>query len=612
VAAIDSILSIMVDQGANELRLGTGKAPAIFRDGTRKKLSIAQTTAETLRHLLGPILTREREAALWSAGRAEFPYDSARLGAFWVMLAGREPALRAAGQGADFDVTFLRRGAPATARPEGDKSPSASPPGTLDGPGAQGAPHRLGEPSAPHGLEEPSAPPLLQSTLLSLPDEAVGAARAAMAAMPAANAMDNGLRLTTLSSGVGEAPAATAAGSTGLAHWPAAAPAPTATAACPAKPRSDRATYGPAGGEAHERGLTLADPGAALMRLLAQAAALRASDVHLRSGESPSLRVDGRLRLLGEEPAVDVLRLLGGWLTPAAAERVRAGGSADLGADVASVGRIRINLYRSAGQLCAALRLLPPVAPSIVELNMPIPIDDLVDLPHGLVIVCGPTGSGKSSTLAALAQEVLRRRSVMLLSLEDPVEFLLQPGPKGSLVRQRQIGADVRDFPTGLRDALREDPNVLLMGEMRDPESIGLTLTAAETGHLVLTSLHSRSAASAIARMTDSYPPERQQQIRIQIADSLRAVIAQRLLPRAAGKGRLPAVEVLRVNHSVANLIREGRTAQIETALQAGRKEGMLPLERCLADLVRAGHVTLEAARAEANDQVTLSAYLQS
>jgi twitching motility protein PilT len=238
-----------------------------------------------------------------------------------------------------------------------------------------------------------------------------------------------------------------------------------------------------------------------------------------------------------------------------------------------------------------------------------VPLQELVDLPHGLVIVCGATGSGKSTTLAALAQEALERRSIALVTLEDPIEHALV-APDSSIIRRREVGRDVSDFATGLRDALREDPDVILLGEMRDPETIGLALTAAETGHLVLSSLHSRSAASAIERIVDAYPPERQQQVRVQLADSLRAVVAQRLLPRAQGPGRVPVVEVLRVTHAVAAIVREGKTAQIATALQSGKREGMISLERCLADRVRAGEIRLEDARAAANDADSLAMYL--
>jgi len=278
---------------------------------------------------------------------------------------------------------------------------------------------------------------------------------------------------------------------------------------------------------------------------------------------------------------------------------------------VSGLGRFRVNIYRSAGGIAAAMRILSRRAPQLGDLHLPVNLSDVADLPHGLVLVCGPTGSGKSSTLAAIAQEVLQRRSVMLISLEDPTEFLLEARRAQSLVRQRQIGMHVRDFATGLRDALREDPDVILIGEMRDPETIGLALTAAETGHLVLASLHSRSTVNAIERIVDSYAAERQQQVRVQLADALRVAVAQRLLPRATGQGRVPAVEVLRVTHNVRSLIREMRTAQIVTAIQAGRTEGMLPLERCLADMLRRGTITADAARRVANDDDTLDVYLR-
>jgi twitching motility protein PilT len=240
---------------------------------------------------------------------------------------------------------------------------------------------------------------------------------------------------------------------------------------------------------------------------------------------------------------------------------------------------------------------------------MPIAFDDLIDLPHGLVLVCGSAGAGKSTTLAALAQELLQRRSVVMVTLEDPIEYTLTPSAH-SLVRRRQIGRDVRDFPAGLRDALRADPEVLLLGEMRDSESIGLALTAAETGHLVLSSLHSGSAMSAIERIIDAYPAAHKGQIRTQLADALRAVIVQRLLPRANGSGRIPAIEVLRVTRAVASLIREGKTEQLPTVLQSSKRDGMLALERSLADRVQAGEVLLAAASAAANDPDTLATYL--
>jgi twitching motility protein PilT len=342
------------------------------------------------------------------------------------------------------------------------------------------------------------------------------------------------------------------------------------------------------------------------VELVATAAALRASDIHLLDGSCPVVRVDGALRQLADAP-VSLLPLLA--LGAEHEDRIAHGHSVDQGLDVESVGRVRLHVFRTAEGTAASVRLLPTAAPSLASLHIPVVLDDLVTAPSGLVLVCGATGSGKSTTLAALAQDALRRRSIVLTTLEDPIEYGLAASHT-SLVRRRQVGRDVADFASGLRDALREDPDVILVGEMREPETIGLALTAAETGHLVLSSLHAPSAASAIERIVDAYPPQRQAQIRVQLADTLRAVVAQWLLPRARGGGRIPVVEVLRVTHAVAALVRDGRTAQIATAIQSGRREGMITLERCLADRVQAGEVRLDDARALANDPASLSLYV--
>jgi twitching motility protein PilT len=273
---------------------------------------------------------------------------------------------------------------------------------------------------------------------------------------------------------------------------------------------------------------------------------------------------------------------------------------------------VRLHAFIVGGLPAIAVRILPRAIPTLAELGLPSDLQDLAALPNGLVLLTGPAGSGKSTTAAALCQELIRRRSAMLLTLEDPVEYAFDTTGTHSIVRQRQVGADVADFATGLRDALREDPDVLLVGEMRDAESISLALTAAETGHLVFGTLHSRSAASAIDRIIDSYPGARQQQLRMQLSESLRAVIAQRLLPHARGSGRVVAVEVLRRNSAVANLIREGKTPQLVSVMQSSRKEGMVLLERSLAELCRAGSVEERDAFAAANDQDSLSEYIHA
>ena len=514
MAAIDSLLNLVDRQGANELRVGTDREPQMFADGAPKRLVIPKTTMETLRELLGEILSEEREKQIAEQGRLQMLYEAPGLGPFRVTLTRRGPAWAPL----QIDAVFLR-----------------------------------------------------------------GAGKAAPAAAPA------------------PAPAA----STPVASLPAAAPqraandpgAPAVVA--PAVPAA------PVFGGPH----AAAEPSVELASLLARAAGQRASDVHLQDGEPPVLRIDGRLRSSGEAP-VSLERLLGPGLFAEAQRRLVTGASADLAIGVEGVGRFRLNVFHFDGGLGAAIRLLRAMPPGVEELGSPVPLDDVIELPHGLVIVCGPTGSGKSTTLAALAREALVRRPCMVLTLEDPIEYTLSGRGRKGLVRQRQVGRDVRDFATGLRDALREDPDVLLIGEMRDPETISLALTAAETGHLVLTSLHSRSAASAVERIVDVYPAERQQQIRVQLADSLRMVVAQRLVPRASGEGRALAVEVMRVNHAVQNAIREAKTGTLQSAIQSGRREGMLPLERCLADLVQKRQISLDAARAAANEPAALSSYL--
>ncbi len=347
---------------------------------------------------------------------------------------------------------------------------------------------------------------------------------------------------------------------------------------------------------------------APLADLLKQALSRGASDLHLSPHRAPIIRANGALEIMAELPGFDATGLIG---SEERRQRLRAGGSVDRAFDVAGVGRVRVNVYSSEEGLCAAVRILRSEVPTLAELNLPPQIEALVDLPNGLVIACGPTGCGKSSTMAALVQHALHLRPQVVVTLEDPIEYHLQPVHSSSLVRQREVGTHVRDFTTGLRDTLREDPDIILVGEMRDPETISLALTAAETGHLVFASLHSRTAASAVERIVDTYPPERQRQIRVQLADALRAVISQRLLPTVDGSGRVPAVELLRVTHAVANLIREGRTAQIASALQSGGSEGMVALERSLTDLVRAKRIRRETALAAGNDFATLTEYLR-
>lgn len=488
MARIDSILCIVVSQNANELRLGVEKEPKILAYGTQKRLSIPRMSEDTLRALLGEILTPDADAAIKARQRHESSYDAGPLGTYNVSITAPE--------GGGFDVTFV-------------KSAVATSPSTT------------------------ASPSTSTSTSTSTP---------------------------------------------------------TSTSTSTTTPTTDDPPV-----RVH-RQIALTE---AFASLIAHAAALRASDLHLADRDEAFARIDGKLRPLELGSGLDIADLL--LLGVEDRTALRHGRSIDASLDVTDIGRVRVHVYTAEHGLALAARLLPSTAPSFASLNMPIAFDDVALLPHGLVLVCGATGSGKSTTLAALAQETLRRRSVVLVTLEDPIELALS-APRTSILRRRQIGRDAPTFAAGLRDALREDPDVLLVGEMRDPETIALALTAAETGHLVLASLHSRGAPSAIERIVDAYPAEQQSQVRGQLAGSLRVVVSQRLLPRARGSGRLPAVEVMRVNHAVASIIRDGKHTQLGTAIQAGRAEGMLPLERCLAERVLAGEIKLEDARAAADD----------
>ncbi len=554
---VDSLLSLALRSGADELRLGDDQAPKMLARGVPKRLAIPATDAPTLRDLLGELLDAATEAKLGAGAKVDAQHAIAGVGVFRVSFARREHGL---------EVQFKLLGAP----------PAAA---VIDAPELRG-----GE------------------------DARAAAAHAAPAASASA---------ASSASPASAAPAASFA--------PPQPPAPAGSPSAPSAPRASPLPHG---------AVTRGDP---LQRLLLQAVSLRASDVHLASGELPHARVDGALRVLvgalGDGP-IEVEPLVAPLLDAHARARIEAGASADLALELVDpeggargrLPRVRGNVYRSSRGLVAAFRLLPPEAPALDALAHGGLLTELPLLPNGLVIVCGPTGSGKTTTLAALAQEALRARSIVLVSLEDPIEFVLSARGSGgageayrafeerppSLVRQRQIGRDVADFATGLRDALREDPDVILVGEMRDEQSISLALTAAETGHLVLATLHSRSAASAIERIVDAYPDGRQAQIRAQLADSLRAVVAQRLVPRARGEGRALALEVLRITPGVANGLREGKIGTIVTAMQSSRRDGMVTLEKSLAELVRRGEVRAEDALAAANDREALANYRSS
>lgn len=325
-----------------------------------------------------------------------------------------------------------------------------------------------------------------------------------------------------------------------------------------------------------------------LFELLRQARALQASDVHLAAGFMPKVRVQGVLQAMNttivtQEQLAAALRAL---LDEHEWQKLAQSGEVDTAFSDNSGERYRLNAYVQAGRYALALRLLASAIPSCAELGLPQSVERLADLKQGLVLVAGPTGSGKSTTLAALVQRINAVRAVHIVTLEDPIEYVYPQGR--AFISQREIGRDTASFASGLRSALRQDPDVLLVGELRDGEAMAMALTAAETGHLVFATLHTQDAAGSINRLLDALP-ERQAQVRTQLAECLQAVVAQRLLVRAGGEGRVAAFEVLVATEALCNIIREGRTHQLESYIQTGKRFGMVTLADAVAELRRKG-----------------------
>lgn len=319
-----------------------------------------------------------------------------------------------------------------------------------------------------------------------------------------------------------------------------------------------------------------------------------ASDLHIATNEPPILRINGSL-IRTDFAALSkdqVKTLCYSFLTKHQQEILESTHELDLSYGVPGLGRFRINVYKDRVGYAAALRIITETIPSLEQLGLPATTKAIAQLPRGLVLVTGPTGSGKSTTLAAIVDWINTHRSEHILTIEDPIEFVHRS--KKSLINQRELGNDTHSFSAALRSALREDPDVILIGEMRDLETISLAVTAAETGHLVFGTLHTSSAASTLDRLIDAFPHEQQTQIRIQLSNSLKAVLSQTLLKKKDGKGRCMAMEIMVVTPGISNLIREGKTSQIYSAIQTGRKEGMQTLEAALADLYKQGLVRAE------------------
>ena len=317
-----------------------------------------------------------------------------------------------------------------------------------------------------------------------------------------------------------------------------------------------------------------------------------ASDLHLASGSQPMLRLGGRLeRIKYKVLEEDELKNL---LYEIAPERLvavfEATGDLDFAHAAPGIGRLRCNYFRQERGVSAAFRAIPETVPTLADLDLPAILGELVMRPKGLILVTGPTGSGKSTTLAAMLRHAADHRRDHIITIEDPIEFVHTSS--GCLINQREVGRDTRSFATALRGALREDPDIILVGEMRDLETIELALEAAETGHLVLSTLHTVSAAKTIDRVIDVFPGDRQAQIRSALSESLSAVISQTLLVRADAPGRVLAMELLLANTAVRNLIRENKIFQISSILETGKSQGMRPLDESLLELLAAGRIT--------------------
>jgi twitching motility protein PilT len=338
-----------------------------------------------------------------------------------------------------------------------------------------------------------------------------------------------------------------------------------------------------------------------LAEILQAAVKHGASDVHIVPGRPPFLRINGRMRSLSAAAfsREDTERMILGALREDLVERFRREAELDTSFEVDGSGRFRLNVFEQKDGLGAVFRVIATAIPEPGEIGLDETLLGLTDLPRGIVLVTGPTGSGKSTTLASLINTINKSRKEHILTIEDPIEYMY---PKLScVVTQREVGTHSHSFKDSLKRALRQDPDVILVGEMRDLETIGAALTLAETGHLVFSTLHTTDAAQTVDRIIDVFPPFQQQQVRIQLAGTLKAVVCQQLLPLATGKGRVAAREVLIVNSAVANLIREGKTHQIYSAIEVGAKFGMKSLDSDLARLVREGTIDVEAAIGKAN-----------
>lgn len=337
-----------------------------------------------------------------------------------------------------------------------------------------------------------------------------------------------------------------------------------------------------------------------------------ASDLHLTVGLPPLLRLNGSLQPFTDEALdPDTIREIAfSMLTDAQRERLESHGEIDFTHVISHVSRFRVNIFRQRKSYAVSARVIRPFVPTLDALFMPSVLKDIALRPRGIFLVTGPTGSGKSTTLAGMVEHINQTRACHIITLEDPIEYLFRH--ELSMINQREVGDDTKTFASGLRSCLREDPDVILVGEMRDHETIGTAVTAAETGHFVMSTLHTVSAASTIDRIIDSFPPYQQPQIRVQLASTLVGILSQQLIPLADANGRIAALELLIVTDGVRNMIREGKTHQIDSVMQTNMKMGMVPMDHSLAQLVKTGRISYDEANARCHDPEMLMRYMTS
>ncbi|MBP3915421.1 MULTISPECIES: type IV pilus twitching motility protein PilT [unclassified Clostridium] len=342
-----------------------------------------------------------------------------------------------------------------------------------------------------------------------------------------------------------------------------------------------------------------------LNELLSKTIEMNASDLHLTVGLPPTIRCNGKLIQLGSDKLLpNDMEAFSKEILKEKYDEYLNIGEFDTSYSVQGIGRFRVNIFKQRNSDAIAIRVIALKIPTLDELNHPTVLKEIVTKKRGLVLVTGPTGSGKSTTLAAMINEINNTRQAHIITLEDPIEYLHKHNK--CIINQREIGKDTKSYESALKAILREDPDVILVGEMRDLETISIAITAAETGHLVFSTLHTIGATKTIDRIIDVFPPHQQQQIKIQLASVLQAIISQQLLPNINGDGRLGALEVMVATQGIQNLIREGKTYQIESAIQTGNKYGMKTMDMSISELYKKGVISMDTAMTYAVDREIL------